>query len=97
MKDINLNDINELLDKKEDIIQMLKYKNKIVDFFNEDHSKNELKINRKNFTGEIKSRSFKIDSHVLEMFLDFTKKHPELKQQDIVTQFFVDGLEKYNK
>lgn len=29
--------------------------------------------------------------------LKFTKKHLELKQQDIVTQFFIDGLEKYNR
>lgn len=97
MKDINLNDINELLDKKEDIIQMLKYKDNIVDFFTDGNSQSEFKIDRKKFTGEIKSRSFKIDSHVLEMFLEFTKKHPELKQQDIVTQFFINGLERYNK
>ena len=95
--DINLNDLEDLIKSKDDIIELLKYKNKILDFFKDEVCRIELKIDRNKFTGEVKSRSFKIDSNVLEMFLEFTKKHPELKQQDIVTQFFIDGLEKYNR
>lgn len=36
-------------------------------------------------------------SEILDDFITFTKKHPDLKQQDILSQFILEGIQKYNR
>lgn len=90
------NDLLELAQIKKDILKTIDIVKKyelekdIIDIV-------DIKIDSNKMTGDIKTRSFKIYSDVLEKFLEFTKKHPDLKQQDILSQFILDGIQRYNR
>lgn len=73
-----------------DIVKKYELEKDIIDIVN-------IKIDSNKMTGDIKTRSFKVYSDVLDKFLEFTKKHADLKQQDILSQFIIDGIQKYNR
>lgn len=90
---------NDLLDlakiKKDilntiDIVKKYELEKDIIDIV-------DIKIDSNKMTGDIKTRSFKIYSDILDKFLEFTKKHPDLKQQDILSQFILEGIERYKR
>lgn len=89
-------DLLELAQMKKDILNTIdivkKYEleKNIIDIV-------DLKIDSNKMTGDIKTRSFKIYSDILDKFLEFNKKHPDLKQQDILSQFILEGIQKYNR
>lgn len=90
------NDLLELAQIKKDIFNTIDIVKKyelekdIIDIV-------DIKIDSDKMTGDIKTRSFKIYSDVLDKFLEFTKKHPDLKQQDILSQFILEGIQRYNR
>lgn len=90
------NDLLELAQIKKDIFNTIdivkKYEieKEIIDIV-------DIKIDSNKMTGDVKTRSFKVYSDVLDSFLEFTKKHPDLKQQDILCQFILEGIQKYNR
>lgn len=90
------NDLLELAQIKKDILDTIDIVKKyelekdIIDIV-------DIKIDSNKMTGDIKTRSFKIYSDVLDKFLEFTKKHSDLKQQDILSQFLLEGIQKYNR
>lgn len=90
------NDLLELAQIKKDILNTIDIVKKyelekdIIDIV-------DIKIDSNKMTGDIKTRSFKIYSDVLDKFLEFTKKHPDLKQQDILSQFILEGIQRYNR
>ncbi|WP_195238824.1 hypothetical protein [Romboutsia sp. 1001285H_161024_C4] len=73
-----------------DIVKKYEIEKEIIDIV-------DIKIDSNKMTGDIKTRSFKVYSDVLDSFLAFTKKHPDLKQQDILCQFILEGICKYNR
>lgn len=73
-----------------DIVKKYEFEKDIIDIV-------DLKIDSNKMTGDIKTRSFKIYSDILDRFLEFNKKHPDLKQQDILSQFILEGIQKYNR
>ncbi len=73
-----------------DIVKKYELEKDIIDIV-------DIKIDSNKMTGDIKTRSFKIYSDVLDKFLELTKKHPDLKQQDILSQFIIEGIQKYNR
>lgn len=89
-------DLLELAQIKKDILNTIEIVKKyelekdIIDII-------DIKIDSSKMTGDIKTRSFKIYSDVLDKFLEFTKKHPDLKQQDILSQFIIEGIQRYNR
>lgn len=89
-------DLLELAQMKKDILSTIDIVKKyelekdIIDIV-------DIKIDSDKMTGDIKTRSFKIYSDVLDKFLEFTKKHPDLKQQDILSQFILEGIQRYNR
>lgn len=90
------NDLLELAQVKKDILNTIDIVKKyelekdIIDII-------DIKIDSNKMTGDIKTRSFKIYSDILDKFLEFTKKHTDLKQQDILSQFILEGIQKYNR
>ncbi|CEK39979.1 hypothetical protein [Paraclostridium sordellii] len=90
------NDLLELAQIKKDILNTIDIVKKyelekdIIDIV-------DIKIDSNKMTGDIKTRSFKIYSDILDSFLDFTKKHPDLKQQDILSQFILEGVQRYKR
>ena len=90
------NDLLELAQIKKDILNTIDIVKKyelekdIIDIV-------DIKIDSNKMTGDIKTRSFKIYSDVLDKFLEFTKNHLDLKQQDILSQFILEGIQKYNR
>lgn len=90
------NDLLELAQIKKDILNTIDIVKKyelekdIIDIV-------DIKIDSNKMTGDIKTRSFKIYSDVLDKFLEFTKNHPDLKQQDILSQFILEGIQRYNR
>lgn len=90
------NDLLEIAKIKKDILKTIDIVKKyeiekdIIDIV-------DIKIDSSKMTGEIKTRSFKIYSDVLDKFLEFNKKHPDLKQQDILSQFILEGIQRYNR
>lgn len=89
-------DLLELAQMKKDILNTIDIVKKyelekdIIDIV-------DLKIDSNKMTGDIKTRSFKIYSDILDRFLEFNKKHPDLKQQDILSQFILEGIQRYNR
>ena len=90
---------NDLLDlakiKKDilntiDIVKKYELEKDIIDIV-------DIKIDSNKMTCDIKTRSFKIYSDILDKFLEFTKKHPDIKQQDILSQFILEGIERYKR
>jgi predicted DNA-binding protein YlxM (UPF0122 family) len=90
------NDLLELAKIKKDIFNTIDIVKKyelekdIIDIV-------DIKIDSDKMTGDIKTRSFKIYSDVLDKFLEFTKNHSNLKQQDILSQFILEGIQRYNR
>jgi hypothetical protein len=60
-----------------------------------DNNKNELNINISEFSGEVKTRSFKIYGNVLDQFILFCNEHKNNRQQDIMTQALLEFINKY--
>ncbi|HBG7285372.1 hypothetical protein QJL30_10460 [Clostridioides difficile] len=89
-------DLRELIENKEDIF-------KAIEFFKKaEEEKNivdviQFKINTENLTGDILVKSFKIYSDVYNKFLEFTEKNKSFKKQDILTQFILDGIQRYSR
>jgi len=89
----NLNDLMELIKAKEDIKNMIewyKLNNTVVEA-------HELKIDSKEFTGDLQPRSYKLYENVREALKDFTEKHKEYKAQDIVNKAIMEFVLKYGK
>lgn len=90
------NDLLELAQIKKDILNTIdivkryELEKDIIDIV-------DIKIDSTKMTGDIKTRSFKIYSDILDRFLEFTKKHNDLKQQDILSQFILEGIQRYNR
>ncbi|MCC0785076.1 hypothetical protein IR152_18940 [Clostridioides sp. ES-S-0108-01] len=90
------NDLRELIENKEDIF-------KAIEFFKKaEEEKNivdviQFKINTENLTGDVLVKSFKIYSDVYNKFLEFTEKNKSFKKQDILTQFILDGIQRYSR
>ena len=56
---------------------------------------NELKIDLKEFTGDLQPRSYKLYENVREALKDFTEKHKEYKAQDIINKAIMEFITRY--
>ena len=86
-----INDLIELVEAKKDIISMIEWyrlNNTVIE-------DNELKIDLKEFTGDLQPRSYKLYENVREALKDFTEKHKEYKAQDIVNKAIMEFVTKY--
>ena len=86
-----INDLIELVEAKKDIISMIEWyrlNNTVIE-------DNELKIDLKEFTGDLQPRSYKLYENVREALKDFTEKHKEYKAQDIVNKAIMEFITRY--
>ena len=87
----NLSDLMEIIKAKEDIISMIEWY-KLNNTVIED---NELKIDSREFTGDLQPRSYKLYENVREALKDFTEQHKEYKAQDIVNKAIMEFITRY--
>lgn len=103
---------NSISPKKEDFMQLLTAKDKLLDLVNmhtdlndmlEDYRLNkkiidipEFKVQSDRFKGELKPKTFKVYESVLNDFLDFAKVQ-DYKTQDIISQALVEFLDRYKR
>lgn len=102
----NTNIIPKEFTKKENIeklLSLLNYSDDIIHMLQEYHNnKNiidvpELKINRDNFSGEVKITTVRLYQGTYENFKTFASDHKEYTMQDLVTQALFELMNKYKK
>ena len=57
----------------------------------------EIKIDSKEFTGDLKTRSFKVYENVLNDFIDFCNDNKNFRQQDLMTQALFEFMKNHQK
>ncbi|MEJ8554627.1 hypothetical protein [Tepidibacter sp. Z1-5] len=103
---------NIISPKKEDFMQLVTAKDKLLDLVNmhtdlkdmlEEYRLNkniidipEFKVQSDRFKGELKPKTFKVYESVLNDFLDFAKVQ-DYKTQDVISQALVEFLDRYKR
>lgn len=84
----------------EEIFSMKNKMAEVIDWY-EKKQKNakeipELKINARVLHGNLILKTFKLYESAAKKITDFIEKHPQFKQQDIISQALIEFAEKYH-
>jgi len=92
---INLGEIKELLEMKEQIKEVIQNYNKSVKAINEEVQQ-DLKIDKDKLHGALKSRLIKIYDNVNVDWITFCKNNNQFKMQDLCSIALLEFIEKYS-
>lgn len=91
-ENINLNE-----EMYKGILELIGIKDKLMQIVEKNDSREVVRIDTDEFEGsELKSKSIKVYEKVLNEFNTFMQKHPELKQQEVLSQAIWEFVQKYN-
>lgn len=84
----------------EEILNMKSKMAEVIDWY-EKKQKNvieipELKINARALHGKLVLKTYKLYETAIKKITDFIEKHPQYKQQDIISQALIEFAEKYH-
>ncbi len=84
----------------EEILNMKSKMAEVIDWYEKKH-KNvieipELKINARALHGGLVLKTFKLYESAIKKIIDFIEKHPQYKQQDIISQALIEFAERYH-
>lgn len=84
----------------EEILNMKSKMAEVIDWYEKKH-KNvieipELKINARALHGSLVLKTFKLYESAIKKIADFIEKHPQYKQQDIISQALIEFAERYH-
>jgi DNA mismatch repair ATPase MutS len=84
----------------EEIFSMKNKMAEVIDWY-EKKQKNvieipELKINARALHGNLTLKTYKLYESAIKKITDFIEKHPQFKQQDIISQALIEFAEKYH-
>ena len=78
----------------EDRLQFLEEQIALIRNIKKDPAANKIAINTKMFSGNIKTRSFKIYENILNDFIEYCNKNKNFRQQDLMTQALYEFISK---
>ncbi|MBX4272207.1 hypothetical protein [Clostridium estertheticum] len=93
---INLGEIKELLEMKEQIKEIIQKYNKSINTIAEEVQQ-DLKIDKDKLNGELKSRLIKVYNNVNVEWIKFCKNNNQFKMQDLCSIALLEFIEKYSK
>lgn len=91
-----LAEVRELIGMKEQLKEVIQSYNKNINIIDVPLPQ-ELKFNKDDFSGEVKTRLIKVYDNVNESWIDFCKVNSQFKMQDLYSIALLEFIKKYKK
>lgn len=91
-----LAEVKELIEMKEQLKEVIQSYNKNINIIDVPMPQ-ELKFNKEDFNGDVKTRLIKVYDNVNESWIEFSKDNNQFKMQDLYSMALLEFIKKYKK